>query len=216
MDPSVTDVACQGLNGMELGDRYLVVQRSSIGAKPATGLGQPGMPTQEEYQNALNPRRLTAMPRALDIDNTNARILLMLNMVVPEDLMDDTEYTEILEDIREECSGFGTIEDFRIPRPSKTTREKKWGPEAAAAREADEAMGVGRVYVKYVDSTGAGKALAQLAGRAFAGRSIVATLISDDADVSPSLDVIFAPEDGSGDAPPPPPGDAPPPPPVDF
>lgn len=207
VDPNVTDVACQGLNGMELGDRFLVVQRAAIGAKPVAGM--PGMPSVEEYQNALMGRRV-AMPRALDVDSVEARVLLMLNMVTPDDLITDQDYAEILEDIRDECSNYGAVEDLRIPRPSQATREKKWGPEAQAAREADEAAGVGRVYVKYVDAAGASKGLSQLAGRAFAGRSIVATLIPDDADVSPPLSVIFA----DPNAPPPPPSeDAPPPPP---
>ncbi|KAI8324359.1 hypothetical protein GQ54DRAFT_296208 [Martensiomyces pterosporus] len=35
VDPNLTDVACQGLNGMELGDRHLIVQRASIGARSA-------------------------------------------------------------------------------------------------------------------------------------------------------------------------------------
>lgn len=193
---------------MELGDRYLVVQRASIGAKPVAGM--PGMPSAEEYQNALMGRRL-AMPRALDVESVEARILLMLNMVTADDLINDQDYKEILEDIRDECSNFGTVEDLRVPRPGQSSREKKWGAEAQAAREADEAAGVGRVYVKFADSAGASKALGHLAGRAFAGRSIVATLVPDDADVSPSLSVIFA--DPNAPPPPPPSDEAPPPPP---
>lgn len=197
---------------MELGDRFLVVQRAAIGAKPVAGM--PGMPSAEEYQNALMGRRIT-MPRALDVEGVDARILLMLNMVTLEDLIPDQEYADILDDIRDECASYGELVDLRIPRPSQATREKKWGPEAAAAREADEANGVGRVYVKYKDSEGAGKALAQLAGRAFAGRSIVATLIPDDADVSPPLSVIFADPNAPPPPPPAPAEDAPPPPPED-
>ena len=32
VDPAITEVACTGLNGMELGDRFLVVQRAALGA----------------------------------------------------------------------------------------------------------------------------------------------------------------------------------------
>ncbi|CAG8709716.1 14167_t:CDS:2, partial [Racocetra fulgida] len=38
VDPSVTDLACQGLNNMELGDRKLVVQRASVGSAKNTGV----------------------------------------------------------------------------------------------------------------------------------------------------------------------------------
>jgi len=208
VDPSVTDIATQGLNGMELGDRFLVVQRASVGAKQVTGI--PGMPTAEEYQTALTGRR-TVIPRALDLTETTSRILLMLNMVTNDDLTNDEDYNDILEDVREECGNYGPVEDLRIPRPAK--RDKKWSVDGAALqRQADEDSGVGRVYVKFVDADSAGKALASLAGRAFAGRSIVATLLADDADTSPPLDIIFAPPGGE-DPPPPPPTDAPPVPP---
>jgi splicing factor U2AF subunit len=36
----------------------------------------------------------------------------MLNMVTPEDLVDDEEYGEIYEDVKEECSNFGAVEDL--------------------------------------------------------------------------------------------------------
>ncbi len=197
---------------MEMGDRFLVVQRASVGAKQVTGI--PGMPTAEEYQTALTGRR-TVIPRALDLAETNSRILLMLNMVTNDDLINDDDFHDILEDITEECGNYGPVEDIRIPRPAK--RERKWSTDGAALaafqRQADEDSGVGRVYVKFADADSAGKALASLAGRAFAGRSIVATLLADDADTSPPLDVIFAPPGGEEPPPPPPPTDAPPVPP---
>ncbi|KDQ18936.1 hypothetical protein BOTBODRAFT_52136 [Botryobasidium botryosum FD-172 SS1] len=195
VDPTVTDIATQGLNGMELGDRYLVVQRASIGAKPGMH-NLPGMPSAEEYQSAM--QRSAIVPVALDPNNiqADARILLMLNMVTLDDLIDDQEYNDILEDIREECAGYGPVEDLRVPRPAK--KEKKWAPsgEVAAAdaanKAADDSAAVGRVYVKFQTAEGAAAALKGLAGRAFAGRSIVATLLGEESDTSPPLDVIFA------------------------
>lgn len=181
---------------MELGDRYLVVQRASVGAKP----GQEGMIPNLPYEQFPEiPRPI--MPAG---DNpVDARILLMLNMVTPEDLVDDQEYGELYEDIKDECSNYGAVEDLRIPRPMK--REKpKWGESGQIttqnAAQVDESSGVGRVYVKYVDGEGAAKALKALAGRSFAGRSIIATVLGDDSQTSPPLPVIFAPEP---EAPPP-------------
>merc|ERR1712184_143796 len=37
-DVSVTDQACAGLNGMQLGDKKLIVQRASVGAKNAAAM----------------------------------------------------------------------------------------------------------------------------------------------------------------------------------
>ncbi|KZT10083.1 uncharacterized protein LAESUDRAFT_645827 [Laetiporus sulphureus 93-53] len=198
VDTAVTDVAIQSLSGMELGDKYLVVQRASVGAKP----GQSPIP--EMYDQVEIPRPI--LP-AGDVEGTDARILLMLNMVTPEDLTDDQEYADMYEDIKEECSKYGAVEDLRIPRPVKRDKAKwgEGGPDSAmAAQRMDEAAGVGRVYVRFTESHSAGQALKALAGRSFAGRSIIATLLSDDSNTTPPLNLIFAPQP---EAPPPLPQD---------
>lgn len=184
---------------MELGDRYLVVQRASVGAKPGT----PGMIPNLPYDQFPEiPRPI--MP-AGEGTTADARILLMLNMVTPDDLTDDQEYGDLYEDIKKKYSNYGPVEDLRIPRPVKKDKSK-WAPgevgqkSAADAVRADEAAGVGRVYVKYESSEGANHALKALAGRSFAGRSIIATLLSEDSQTTPPLNLIFAPQP---DAPPP-------------
>lgn len=200
VDPEVTDVACQGLNGMELGDRTLVVQRASVGAKP----GQPDIPGMpyEQMEGTEIPRPILPVG---DVSHSTARILLMLNMVTPEDLVDDTEYGEIFEDIKEECGGFGAVEDLRIPRPVKKDKSR-WAPGEDGrqaqmdAQRMDEAAGVGRVYVKFTEPRAAAMALKSLAGRSFAGRSIIATLLNDESQTTPPLNLIFAP--APNDAPP--------------
>ncbi|KAF5362230.1 hypothetical protein D9756_002504 [Leucocoprinus leucothites] len=192
-DPTVTDVAIQSLNGMELGDRYLVVQRASVGAKPGT----PGMIPNLPYDQFPEiPRPI--MPAGKDTSSSDARILLMLNMVTIEDLVDDDEYGDLYEDVKDECSKYGALEDLRIPRPVK--KDKSSNMSMQDAQRIDEAAGVGRVYVKYLDTMSASAALNALAGRSFAGRSIIATLLSDDSQTTPPLNIIFAPQP---DAPPP-------------
>lgn len=193
VDANVTDVAIQSLSGMELGDKYLVVQRASVGAKP----GQPPIPGLEEYNEIPKP----ILP-ATDNEGTDATILLMLNMVVPEDLMDDGEYADLCDDIKDECSSYGAVLDLRVPRPVKR-EPTKWGDkgiDAMTATRMDEASGVGRVYVKYASPDSARLALKALAGRSFAGRSIIATLLTEDSQTTPPLNIIFAPQP---EAPPP-------------
>ncbi|KAL5531726.1 hypothetical protein ACEPAG_4603 [Sanghuangporus baumii] len=192
VDPEATDVACQGLNGMELGERPLIVQRASIGAKP----GQPGIPNPNIPYDEMPEIPKPILP-AGDLSNTHARILLMLNMVTPEDLIDDQEYDDIFEDVKEECNNFGAVEDLRIPRPVKKDKSR-WGEGGQQAQidaqRQDEAMGVGRVYVKFRDPRSAADAMKSLAGRSFAGRSIIATLLNDDSQTTPPLNLIFAPQ----------------------
>lgn len=198
---------------MELADRFLVVQRASVGSKG--GFDIPGMSPEPGMGNVPIPKPI--MPAGVEPVSGEARILLMLNMVTTDDLTDDQEYQDLYDDIKEECAGFGEVEDLRIPRPVKKDRSR-WGPGEAGGQSAldavraDEAAGVGRVYVKYRDPSSAGKALNSLAGRSFAGRSIIATLLSeDDPSVMPPLNLIFASQ------PPPPTSDpAPPPPPMEY
>ena len=184
---------------MELGDRFLVVQRASVGAKP----GVPGstlIPNLPYDQFPEIPRPI--MPADKD-PTKDGCILLMLNMVSSEDLIDDEEYGEIYEDVMEECSKHGSVEDLRIPRPIKKDKTK-WTPgEGINPQEAarlDEAAGVGRVYVKYKSPESANKALNALAGRSFGGKTIICTLLSEDSQTTPPLTLIFAPQP---DAPPP-------------
>lgn len=83
-DPSVTDLACQGLNNMELGDRKLVVQRASVGAKH--GL----LPS--DYATGQIPNIQDYLPISSAKEEEATRVLQLMNMVTPEELEDDEEY----------------------------------------------------------------------------------------------------------------------------
>ena len=114
MDTSVTDVAIQSLNCMEIGDKYLVVQRTSVGAK----LGMPNL-LYDQLPEITRP----IMP-AGENNTMDAHILLMLDMVTPEDFVDDQEYGGIYEDVKEESSRYGAVEDLHIPWPIKKDKMK--------------------------------------------------------------------------------------------
>jgi len=101
LDHMVTDQAIAGLNGMQLGDKKLIVQRASVGSKALLGV-----PAQIQVPGMANMGPGTA-----------TEVLCLLNMVVEDELKDDEEYEDILEDIREECSKFGEVKSLEIPRP---------------------------------------------------------------------------------------------------
>ena len=44
-------------------------------------------------------------------------VLCLMNMVAPEELLDDEEYEVIVEDVRDECSKYGQVKSIEIPRP---------------------------------------------------------------------------------------------------
>ncbi|RCH80429.1 U2 small nuclear RNA auxiliary factor 2, partial [Rhizopus stolonifer] len=156
-DPSVTDLACQGLNNMELGDRKLIVQRASVGAKHGT------LPT--EYATGQLPLTVADyLPISSAKEEEATRVLQLMNMVTPDELEDDEEYQDIWEDIAEECAKFGKIIDMKIPRPSKE------GP----------VPGCGLIFVRYEEKEQTLEALRELAGRKFADRTVVATFIDEE------------------------------------
>ncbi|KAJ3194005.1 26S proteasome non-ATPase regulatory subunit 12 [Irineochytrium annulatum] len=149
-NPAVTDIAVQGLNGMDLGDKKLIVQRASIGANKVAAT---------TYVPAILPNTLVN----LGPTNTDPTpILMLLNMVTADELHDDDEYRDILEDIREECSKFGEIESLLIPRP-KTGVDNPH---------------VGKIYVAFKETESCTKALKALAGRKFADRTVFTSYLT--------------------------------------
>ncbi|EST07182.1 RNA recognition motif domain protein [Kalmanozyma brasiliensis GHG001] len=171
VDTALTDLACQGLNGMELGERNLVVQRASVGSeKKAAAIATPvGVPSfAGEGGDAGEP----------------TQCMVLLNMVTPEELQDDEEYADIVEDIREECAKYGVVEDVRIPRPAKESKgaaAQAWKrTQAETSADSKEREGVGRVYVRYRETEGCAAALKAIAGRSFGGRTVICAFLKED------------------------------------
>lgn len=71
-----------GLNNMELGDSTLKVQRASIGMRQAAGV-----------EMGVNAMAMMAGTTSADLEAS--RVLQLLNMVTPEELMDPEEYDGI-------------------------------------------------------------------------------------------------------------------------
>ena len=164
----------EGLNGMELGDKHLKVLRASIGHTQVSGL-----------EMGVNAMSMLAGTTSQGLEE--GRVLQLLNMVTPEELIDNEDYEgmnkqrwnrcftdyyvpEICEDVKEECEKYGKVLDMKVPRPTGGSRQSN---------------GVGKIFVKFDTPESAGKALRALAGRKFADRTVVTTYFSE---VSWSLD----------------------------
>lgn len=177
-------MAIAGLHNFQLGDRTLVVQRAATGRNT----GVPGV-----YSGGFLTASILANANAAEAPSS--RCMLLLNMVTPEDLYDDEEYNDILEDINDECGKYGEIDGVRVPRP--VPKDRRWDADDSEAqrleknRKADEAAGVGKVFVLYKDIESTKAAMKALGGRQFAGRTIVVANVAE--------------EEFLGPAPPPPP-----------
>jgi hypothetical protein len=78
VDPAATEVAVTGLNGMDLGEKRLVVRKASIGVTQVAG------------EMSVNAMSMLAGTTSTDPDMS--RVLQLLNMVTPEELMDNDDY----------------------------------------------------------------------------------------------------------------------------
>ncbi|KAH6898397.1 hypothetical protein B0T10DRAFT_472513 [Thelonectria olida] len=152
-DPSKANApALDTLNGMDVGGKKLKVVKASIG------------PTQvANFDVGITAISGLASQTTNDIETS--RVLQLLNMVTAEELMDIDDFEEICEDVREECSKFGTIVDMKIPRPTGGSRQS---------------AGVGKIFVKFDTTESTTKALKSLAGRKFADRTVVTTYFPEE------------------------------------
>lgn len=173
-DANTMDTACAALNGLKMGDRTLTVRRASASRLPTLGEANTLMQVQQQLASqklaaqvndtsasfgSMGNSVLMAVSGELNLGEAPSRVLCLFQVVSPEELMDDTEYEEILEDMRDECMKFGTIANLVIPRPGSS---------------GDTSPGVGMVFVEYADTEGSLKAKTALNGRKFGGNTVIA------------------------------------------
>lgn len=157
-DVTITDQAIAGLNGMQLGDKKLIVQRASVGAKNNQIAMGGAFQLQTPVQIQVPGLNLTAGA------GPPTEVLCLMNMVVPEELRDEDEYEDILEDIKEECNKYGVVRSVEIPRPI----------------EGVDVPGCGKVFVEFNSVIDCQKAQQNLAGRKFANRVVVTSYFEPD------------------------------------
>lgn len=143
VDPCITEQAIAGLNGMQLGDRKLIVQRSIAGVRNLVA-------------NQLPVLQVPGFP--VDVSTGKAtEVLCLLNMVLPSELTDDDEYDDIRTDIKQECAKYGKVKSLKIPRPGDDSIQG----------------GCGKVFVRFESIDDCKKALNALSGRKFSGRIVM-------------------------------------------
>lgn len=146
-------MALENLEGMELGEGLIHITRSNTGRLQAAGL-------------EMSVTAMSMLAGATDTASTDGgRVLQLLNMVTGEELMDKEEYEEILEDVEEECRKYGNVLGIKIPRPTGGSRAQS---------------GVGKIFVKYETGEEAKEAMAKLAGKKFAERTVVVTFFGEE------------------------------------
>ena len=98
-------------------------------------------------------------------------VLCLLNMVVEEELVDEEEYEDILEDIREECGKFGEVKSIEIPRPVPGVEVP--GETSVCLCQLTTCPGCGKVFIEFANSSDCQAAQLSLTGRKFSNRVVV-------------------------------------------
>lgn len=176
-DGSVTDEAIRGLNGIKIGDRTLTLRRAQPGGPPGSAAAE--MATSVSDLATMTPSQLAQLAvnkaqggggsaASLLLQQGGAgfgvgmlkaptRILVLANMVTPEELSNDNEYQEIKLDVESELRKYGNLRSCIIPRPVS----------------GQVVPGLGRVFVEYSLPNEATRARQEVEGRQF-GNSVVA------------------------------------------
>ena len=166
-DQSVTDVAMQGLHGMQMGEKTLTVRRAT--GERRDGFGRRGARGGDERSAAAPGRRraapstrrrcrrkpwrtsreegaaaaATGAPPPPSSNPPSADRVSLGGMLDAEELLRRRRLADIEEDMREELGKFGALVEMVIPRPG-----------AAGV----SVPGLGRVFARFADETGAAAA----------------------------------------------------------
>lgn len=105
------------------------------------------------------PGAAAVVPQAAAPQQPATRVVELKNMLSPQDLEDETEYQDILEDTQEECSQFGALKSVIIPKKAE--------------------VGATKIFLEYMSTDDAAKAIQGLAGRTFDGRKVTAAYFDE-------------------------------------
>lgn len=142
---------CCNLNGIPFLGQTLKISR------PAKYVG--ALVTHYTWDDILS-RWMTGELKILT-SGPSSRVLMFSNMVVVDDLIDDTTYQEIIQDTRDEISQHGRIKSLIIPRPSD-----------GSSTSLSLHKGIGKVFIEMASEAEAKTVLVALKGRTFDGRIV--------------------------------------------
>lgn len=112
------------------------------------------------------PGTVDAAPAATAPPST---VLVLGNMVTPEEMQDDEDYQDVMSDTKDECEKFGTVMRVHIPREEGTP-------------------GFGKIFVLFDNAGSSLAAQEALQGRMFDNRAVEATFMDESKFLKGQLD----------------------------
>jgi splicing factor U2AF subunit len=161
--------AASGAMGMKLGESILETKKVpisqtadtfAIGALIKTAAGQlSANPESMDSFIGIAPKHNSVL------ESHPSRVIKLKNLVNVAELLDNSYYEEVFEDIQEQCKKYGRILAIEIPRPNIN---------------GSHIPGLGFVYVQYESVDHAMMAVKQLNGIKFAGRKVEVVYYPED------------------------------------
>jgi splicing factor U2AF subunit len=145
--------AALNLNNIPFMGSHLRVKRPSKYTGPAVAYE-----TWEEVLSKYMVRKLKSASKEEVCKPKKTRIVQLKNMLTMDDLESDEDYSEVMEETREECGEFGHLKKIVIPR---------------------RGVGATKIFLEYETIEDAAKAIKALAGRTFDGRTIDAAYMDE-------------------------------------
>lgn len=96
-------------------------------------------------------------------------VIQLLNCVTAKDLMEDSSFQFIFNDIKQEVNKFGNVKSIKIPRPAN---------EYTPGLQQFSEPGLGKIFVEFDDDEVAFKAIMSLAGRQYNDRTVLCSFYS--------------------------------------
>ncbi|KAI5951819.1 hypothetical protein KGF54_004894 [Candida jiufengensis] len=100
----------------------------------------------------------------------NSTVIQLINVVSSKDLIDDSNFKFINEDIKSEAKKFGNIKSMKIPRPAN---------DFTPGLQQFDVPGLGKIFIEFEDSESALKAIMELSGRSYNDRTVLASYFDD-------------------------------------
>ncbi len=151
---SIADAVVSGMNNLDVIGQKLSVQK--VPQSSAAVLLKP-------IKSVTVEKKLENLECSDDLRATT--VLRLSNMVTAEDLADDELYSELIEDVADECNQYGTVLSVIIPRSSNDTTDES---------------GVGKIFVQLSDVEGAKRVRKAVSGRKFNGRIVEAEYFAEE------------------------------------
>ncbi|KAI5958986.1 uncharacterized protein KGF55_005640 [Candida pseudojiufengensis] len=100
----------------------------------------------------------------------SSNVIQLINVVSSKDLIDDSNFKFINEDIKLEAKKFGNIKSMKIPRPAN---------DFTPGLQQFDVPGLGKIFIEFEDVETALKAIMELSGRSYNDRIVLASYFDE-------------------------------------